>query len=104
MRLQFAVLFAFAVALGGCQRGSGDQNASQRAVQEAGGSVPTGVSNANVKGEASTGAAGTVTGRNDPNPTGSGATAGAATATSTADMKSTSPTDANPGSGGTPPQ
>jgi hypothetical protein len=43
------------------------------------------------RGDASTGAAGAVTGTSDPNPSGAGATTGAATSDTTAQMKSTSP-------------
>lgn len=50
------------------------------------------------RGEASTGAAGAVTGTTDPNPRGVGATTGAETSQSAADLKSTSPLAPNPGS------
>jgi hypothetical protein len=92
MRLLPIVLAtACAMSLAACNSGSGDQGASQRAVEEAGGSVDT-MQRTPADGPPTTGAGGAVTGSQDPNPAGSGATRDATPGDATGSMGATSPT------------
>lgn len=81
-----------AFSLAGCQKGSGDQGASERAVEEAGGSVPT-MQHPAADAATTTGAAGAATGPADPDPTGAGAMKGATPGDATGSLSST-PTEA----------
>lgn len=82
-----AALVTGALSLSACNKGSGDQEASDRAVQEAGGSVPT--MQRTPDEAATTGAAGATTGTNDPNPAGQGATTDATPGDATGSLNST---------------
>ena len=89
MRLSALLLAATAaMSLAACQRGSGDGEASERAVEQAGGSEPT---MQRTPDGATTGAAGATTSATDPNPAGTGATTGATPGDTTGAMGSTSP-------------
>lgn len=89
MRLAPVILAAIAAAgLCACQP-SGDGSASERAVEQAGGSEPT--MQRTPKDAATTGAAGATTGAADPNPAGAGATTGATPGDATGATGSTSP-------------
>jgi hypothetical protein len=83
-----AGLAAGALALSACNAGSGDQEASERAVEAAGGQAPPPPSQQE-NGGVTTGAAGAMTGPNDPNPAGQGATTGATPGDATGSMGST---------------
>ena len=77
------------------------QESSQKAVEEAGGSVPTMQRTPRV-GPSTTGAAGATTSATDPNPTGAGATAGAQPGDPSGAMGSTPPTLPQPEASNTP--
>ena len=91
MRL-ILLLSAAALSLAACNTGSGDQEASERAVKEAGGSVDT---MQRTPADATTGAAGAATSANDPNPAGSGATRDAKPGDATGSLNTT-PTEPPP--------
>jgi hypothetical protein len=66
--IPIALAATAALTLAACQRGSGDGDASQRAVEQAGGSVPT--MQRTPSDAPTTGAAGATTSATDPNPAG----------------------------------
>lgn len=87
--MRLALVVTAALTLAACQQGSGDGDASKRAVEEAGGSVPT--MQRTPSDQATTGAAGATTSATDPNPGGAGATTDAKPGDPNGAMGSTSP-------------
>lgn len=93
MRTSLILAAAAALGLSACNA----QESSQRAVEEAGGSVPTMQRSPKDIDESpspppTTGAAGATTSAADPNPTGAGATTGARRGDPSGSMGSTAPT------------
>jgi len=98
--IAFGLAAAASLVLSACQRGSGDGEASERAVEAAGGSAANPTAS-----DASTGAAGAATSSADPNPAGTGATAGATPNDPSGSMGATSPIPPPaPGQATPPPQ
>lgn len=99
MRLLLAAaVLPATLGLVACQVGSGDQQASDRAVEEAGGAVNTMQRTTSDGPAATTGAGGATTSASDPNPAGQGATTGATPGDATGSLNST------PTAPGPPPQ